>query len=210
MGIYEDNTKKRFAFLKALYEKTGGSRSAEEDMWKIGAELGLDSEDTTNVVEYLDGEGLLEEGGSLGGGITLSHAGVKEIEQTLRDPQKPTEHFPAGMNIIIEKMINSQIVQGSPGAQQHGTWSGDDTATALKWFRAVRDALPNLPLAPDVRAEADAEIATAEQQSKSPKPKKSIFVEVARSLRAILEGLTGSIAATKLLEAMPTILSVLR
>lgn len=207
MGIYEDNARKRFAFLKALYDRAKGSTACEEDMWELGRDVGLDRDETDRVVQYLDGEGLLEEGGSLGGGISLSHKGVVEIEQAVREPRKPTEHFPAGMSIVIERMINSQIVQGSPGAQQHGDWSSNDIGAALSWIRQVHEALPNLRLDAETRAEVDAEIATAELQAKSPKPKAGIIAQVGRSLRSILEGTAGSMVAAKLLEAMPTILS---
>jgi len=96
--------KNRFILLQKLYELTDGLAERHTiDIREIGIELGMTSDLALNTFEYLKGEGLVK-WMALGGYGTITHWGIKEVEDAL--VQRPTAHFPA--NIII--------LTNSPGA----------------------------------------------------------------------------------------------
>ena len=209
----------RLSFLKALYDKAEGSEDHEFDMNELGEELGLSADETSAVVDYLDGEGLLAAEGSLGGGIRLSHAGIVEVEQAIQQPQRATQHFPSAIinNVItIERMVGSQIVQGSPAANQSGTFSDQDWTTLQTWVSSVRSKLPDLKLTDDDMADAEANLATLEAQAKAKKPNKTILGTAGAALGGLLEAagksagtVAGTAIAQKLIETTPDLLKSL-
>jgi hypothetical protein len=93
-----EKKKNRFLFLKSLYEASNGDTGAMFDQHEVGAELKFPYDETRRIVEYLIGEHLLE-ARAMGGVIGLTHWGIKEVEQALENPDKPTEHF-LPINII--------------------------------------------------------------------------------------------------------------
>ena len=56
----DDLEKKRFDFLKKLYEVSDGAETKFISMWEIGDQLGFDRELTTSIALYLKGEGLIQ------------------------------------------------------------------------------------------------------------------------------------------------------
>lgn len=168
----DEKRRRRLLFMRRLYQLTDGSRLAGVNMWELGAELGWDRGDVDNVVEYLEGEGLLEYV-AMGGEIGITHMGVVEVEQTLSDPEQGTVHFPAAVNIIhIEQMHGSQIQQGNVGSSQEGHFVSEDTSQSLRdLLVALRADLGNILLDDDDRSELEAELGTVEQQLGSSRPK---------------------------------------
>lgn len=96
--------KSRFMLLRKLYELTDGVAERHViDIRELGVQIGMSADFALNTFEYLKGEGLVK-WMALGGYGTITHWGIKEVEDAL--VQKPTAHFPA--NIII--------LTNSPGA----------------------------------------------------------------------------------------------
>lgn len=109
----------RLKFLRSLYDSLKGEAGPTLDYREVGEDVGLSAQDSAQVMRYLADEGLLESV-TLGGGITITHAGVLEIEAGMEEPSKPTEHFPPAANVFIvhnhAPVTNSPMVIGSPGA----------------------------------------------------------------------------------------------
>jgi predicted transcriptional regulator len=101
--------KDRFDYLNKLYEEAEGSLKAAFNMEDIGREMKFSYEQTSNIVDYLINEGLIEPY-ALGGSITLTHYGVKEIEQAYEDPELPTEHFAPVNHIHIHSSGQGNII----------------------------------------------------------------------------------------------------
>ncbi len=111
--------KKRFLFLKKLHEVIDGDSDAHASMWDIGEFFKFDKEETRKITNYLFGENLVKAAG-LGGAISITHEGIKEVEEAISKPKKATDHFPPAVNIIkIEKMVNSQIQQSTKESSQN-------------------------------------------------------------------------------------------
>lgn len=63
-------------------------------MFGAGEKLGFDRSLTDKLASYLIDEGLLEVA-AMGPMVSLTHWGLKEIEEAISAPEAPTEHFPA-------------------------------------------------------------------------------------------------------------------
>lgn len=198
-----ENKVKRFKFLKLLYEVTGGNQSCFVNMWEVGQELGYDRKDIDLICQYLKGEGLIEYK-TLGGGISITHWGVMQIEEAVSKPEKKTQYFPSVVNIInVEQMNNSQIQQGSDRSGQTFNQNSSMDFKGLELFlEQMKKDIEKLNLPEYSYKEAMAKINTVASQVSSPKPKNTIIQECLKTLRIILEGAAGSIVATGLLNQL--------
>lgn len=99
MNIH-DLKSKRFKFLSELYNATAGDENNHVNMRDIGQSLGIDLEETNRITQYLFGESLLKHQG-IGGIIGITHQGVREIENALSNPDRPTDRF-ASVDSILD------------------------------------------------------------------------------------------------------------
>lgn len=190
--------RKRFLFLNRLYEITEGNEYSHVNKWRLGQGLGFESNETKLITQYLKGEGLIEYT-TLDGGISITHFGVLQVEEAISNPEKPTYYFPPVTNIInIQKMVNSQIQQGTTHSTQTGSFNSQDLQSLADFINLLRGKLPELNLKPEDKKEVEADIETIEAQLSSPKPKSVIIKECLGTIRNILEGITGSILASGL------------
>ncbi len=169
----QEKRERRLQFMNQLYDLTDGSSEPIVDMFDLGLKLGWDRSAVGSVAEYLEGEGLIKYM-ELGGGISITHQGVVEVEEALGRPDRPTEHFPPAGNVIhIGSMVGSQIVQGSPEATVNShIIDASVQGPALDLVRELRETvLPDLILEDDDRSELAVELQTAELQLALPKPK---------------------------------------
>lgn len=144
--------------LKAFYESVGDKPAAYAriNLWQVADSLGFDRDKTLAVYDYLRAEGLLESR-ALGGWATITHWGIKEVEDVLKG--RETEHFDQGVqfNINIIGQNSGNIAIGNENVQ---TQVATDPAMVA---HALREALEQVqrPLPP----EADALVALVEQSS---------------------------------------------
>lgn len=138
----------------------------------------------------------------LGWQAQLMAEGYREYEQA-QSPLAPEPRDPPGgaqlwPSTIIGDVYNfrdviapSQI--GGHGNTQHVTLSSLDHQAVQQLVDALRELLPQLPLAEDDRAEIDADIATITSQLASPRPKPAIIRGALESVQPILLGVAGNI-----------------
>ncbi len=114
----EEKRKNRFLLLHQLYEMSKGVAEKHIiDIRKAGEKIGMGADVALDTFEYLKGEGLTK-WMTLGGGGSITHWGIKEVEDAL--DQKPTAHFPANI-VILSNSPGANVVSGSgnqfsPGA----------------------------------------------------------------------------------------------
>jgi hypothetical protein len=90
----EEKDRQRFAVFQAGYELSEGSERRYVNFEEIISRTGLSRQQIKEAYEYLVGEGLLVYRG-FGGICGITHRGIKEYEQSLRQPNKSTAHFSA-------------------------------------------------------------------------------------------------------------------
>jgi hypothetical protein len=201
----EEKKRQRLLFMKTVYDKTQGDRFTFTNIAEIAPAVGLSLEDAGRVGDYLVGEGLIK-WAYFGGGIAITHQGIKEIEQALSQPERPTEHFSAAINVIHIGQMTGQIQQGTIGSVQHQVQSvGEAERAQLAHFvEEVRRARP-LPDAGDAGPELDAQLATIEAQMRSARPQRAVLKAAGGVLLEILKSASGT-AAAELVKQVPSLL----
>ncbi len=194
--MIEQKKKQRFEFLEKLYKETNGSESYMVNMWELGKELEYDRETTSNIVEYLQGEDLPVPR-ALGGGIAITHYGIKEIEEAYEYPNEPTEHFMPINVINIENMNNSSIQQGTIHSTQNNHFDTNELSELKQIISELQKVISELEES-DLKEELVAENETLISQSKSPKPKKNIVKETLKSIKEVSKAITIKTITTQL------------
>lgn len=197
--MIQEKKKQRFQFLERLYEVTNGSTSRIFMMDELGDELNFDRNTTSNVVEYLTAE-LLVESRTLGGGISITHDGVLEIESAHENPDKSTEHFPAINIINIENMNGSSIQQGTVNSKQIVEFKSEKVSDLKELINYLENIKNELQITSDAKQELIAEIETLKSQSNSPKPKQVIITESLKTVRNLIEGVAAGAMTPTIIE----------
>jgi len=185
----------RFKFLHKVYEKVEGKRGYTLDGWEVGKELGFEKGYTTNIFYYLNEEGLIE---PMGAGIrlTITHCGIKEIEEALSEPSEPTEHFlPFNQyNINIGVMNGGAIQQATNNSIINYTNSSEVLNAIADFTNELKQVIDNSNLSSDEVEELQTDIQTIEVQRKSKKPKTEILKTSLNSIKTIIESMVAGLA----------------
>jgi hypothetical protein len=203
----------RLRVMNEFFDVASGSERVIIGTEAVCTQLGLSDQEMADACSYLEGEGLIRPMPGLWSRpfphrIQLTHWGIIEVEESREHPETPTEHFPPLSTVIhfYGDVIGSPIQAGSPGATQTTT-VGD---LNLELVREVVDQYEKDEAALGLDAskveEARAEIRTIRAQLDSPRPKPVVVRESLTSLRAVVEGAAGSMAAVGLLDLLARIL----
>lgn len=183
----------RLAFMQRLYERTDGELLKEIPIETLADDLGWDPKTANNVFDYLVEEGLAV-CPSLGGGASITHQGVREVERALTEPDRPTEHFPPAVTVHFHgAVVDSQVQAGTVRSSQHQVvLAGIQREDIMRFVSELRDALDDGRVDPVVRADGEASLVAVEAQLSLDKPNSTMLREGLRSLRAIAENLIAS------------------
>lgn len=199
MNTIQKKKQDRFIFLKTVYEESNGEEGYIFNMWEIGKLLNFTRDETSSIFSYLEGEGLLKPM-TLGGGFSITHLGILEIEEALSEPDKSTEHFlPFNQynTIHIENMSGGAIQQASNNSTINNNIVSFNTITSIEdYIEKLTDFVNKDIIDKDIQNELLADIETIKQQTKSPKPKKTILKASLQSVKEILIGASGGIIGT--------------
>ncbi len=124
----EEKDKNRQLMLKEIYDRTNGRTYHAINVFKIGTELGWDYEDTEEIFKYLYHEGFLKPV-NLGGGVMITHSGVKKAEQNMEHPQNSTQHFPP---TIVNNYTIGQAGAVGPNSHAHDMILNQTSVEALE------------------------------------------------------------------------------
>jgi len=141
----------------------------------------------------------------VGGGLSITHWGVKEVEQAISKPDESTEHFPPVNIINIENMNNSQIQQGTVSSTQTQVIEQSKIPEIQKILQKISDSLEQLELQGTNKEDLKIEIETINAQLKSSTPKKSIISECLRTITRILSNAASSALVSELTQALSSI-----
>ncbi len=210
----EELRKKRYQFLNALYEVTKGDEQSRVNMFEIGKELGFDRDLTSRIAKYLDGENLMKFR-TIGGGIGITHFGIKEVEKSQTEPTSSSRFFPpvadiqqpVSYNIHVENMNNSQIQQGTQNSTQNMQINSADLNTVKLLTEEITKYIDDIGLEEAPRKELEAQIETLQAQLKTSTPSTGIVSEVLGSVRRIIEGASGNLIATGILTKIGDLLA---
>jgi Polymerase beta, Nucleotidyltransferase len=191
----KDIKKKRFDFLRTLYDETDGDTwNANYTVLDLGEKLGFDPDAAEKIAQYLHDEGLIEIM-DFDRHIRILHTGIQEVEEAIEHPNKPTDHF-LPVNILqVGQMIDSQIAQASPGATQLNILTADDRPAIEEDLALLKKYVDQRELPPEQESDLRAEMDTIKAQMKSSKPKLTVIKESFGSIKEILQA-AGAVATT--------------
>ena len=204
----------RLQVMNAIFEAADGRQDVLVSLEPIRLVLNLSDEEIGDVCKYLEGEYLIHDSLYAMGQwapleVELSHLGVKEMEASLGQPDRPTEHFPP-LSVIQHfygDVVGSVVQTASPGATQSIGSITIDLGTVRDFVSRWEALKEDLDLEPGDAAEAEAEIATLDAQVQSPKPKHAVIRGSVRVLQELLTATGGGVAATELLNLAHHILA---
>lgn len=194
----------RFQFLNKFHDMVDGSETNYLNYETVGKELGFDKDCSYKIAEYLTGEGLLKFA-TVGGGMQITHWGVKEVELAISQPDQPTEHFLPVNVINIGTMNNSQIQQGTMNSNQELIIEQSKISEIQEILEKISNSVDQLALNELDKEDLKIELETTSAQLKSSKPKKSIVKECFNSIKGILENAAASALAAELIEGLSQI-----
>ena len=208
MSSLEERRANRLRFMHRLYELTQGNRDKPVMPAAMAIDLALPEDEIDVTVQYLEGEGLVEQ--FTYAYIRITHAGVRQIEEALSNPQVATEYFPPAINVIVAESISGTTIQQGTAASTQVVVAPAESLASLRDFIAALDArAASLKLSDDQATELRSEMATLRAQLDSTRPKASIMREALLSIRSILESAAGS-GVAYLLPQVPALLALLQ
>lgn len=144
---------------------------------------------TTVRNEVLNWALKLEENGVLGEDMKFS-----EKEKDIAKDSAITTNY---IHNHFESVSNSPIQQGTTQSTQTNSYS-DSSDKLVEIIDEIRRAKLDWPLSEEDRERLDASIETLAVQTKTSRPNSIIVDESLKSARNIIEGITGSLAATQI------------
>lgn len=221
---------KRLSFLHCLYDLTSADRTNSVKLEEIIQKSGITHSDAISIGQYLHDEKLighlffpkskkstvLKYVGMFNAQdldsyrhlwnpkrpISITHKGIKEIDQTLNNPDKSTEHF---QSITNNNYINNSGIIASPSIQQNIGNSNQTTINNIQRnelqqiINQIKESVDNERLTLEQKQILELEVATLELQSKSPRPMIQRIKESLLSVKEILDTIsTGAIVITKI------------
>lgn len=124
----EDRQRARYHVIKNVYDEAGDSITEGCDLSTAFEGAATDMEDGHGILEYLDEKGLLSD--STGGPyVALSHQGIVEIEESIMNPDAPTEHFKQGMVQYFYAAVG--VVQNAQDSTAHVSQNNEGMSRML-------------------------------------------------------------------------------
>lgn len=205
MEALEEKKRLRLLFMNTVYEKTHGDRFTFTNLGEIAPALNLNAEEAGVIGEYLVGEGLIK-WATFGGGIAITHEGIKVVEEALSQPDKPTYYFPPAITVLHVGQNTGQIQVGTSGSVQKQVQGigHSDQAELARFVQEIRRSRETLGVEANAGAELDAQLATIDAQMKSPRPQQAVLKGAGEVLVEILKSASGS-AAAELIKQLPGI-----
>lgn len=140
LALIQELQKKRYALLLKAWEDANYTEKVEVSFDSIRNHYGWSDEEASLLMRYLREEELLQWNN---GRVYLTHKGVVEIEQSIANPQRSTEHFQA--QVIQHYHGSVGAVQNAPhskAAISHADEVRMDAPVLIKELRQLVNALP--------------------------------------------------------------------
>jgi DNA-binding PadR family transcriptional regulator len=183
--ISED--KIRYTVLRKLYEKAGPKDYVIIPYRDVFTEEELNENQVHSIVKYLENEGLIKVNWNGGDApvLSITHKGIKEVEQSIKQPDKPTEHFQTG---VIQNFygIVGAVQTGNNNTANVTQNNSLDISEALKLIQEIRQNAISLPQ--EIKEEAIEQLEDIEAEIQLPNPKPSRIKATMQALLNLASG----------------------
>lgn len=199
IGGLEERRALRLGLMDRVYQEADGSTTDVVDPFGLFEPEGVHRKAIFAAADYLVQERLLDWEGRK---VSLTHAGVTEVEAALAEPTKPTAHFPPAANVIYIKHFHGALQQGTVNSQQ--TVALGPSLDALRaWIVDYQERLADLHLGAEDHQTAAEALAHASRELAQPNPREPVLRAFGQVLYALLLNVTGSVIAAGLLQQAP-------
>lgn len=176
-----EKQKKRYALLTRIYELTDGN---ENKPLMLEPSDDITDAELVSIIDYLDGEGLVESLADNAPFVRMLHRGVVEMEQSVLNPSTATEHFAVPVIQHFHGSVGSVLT--GDNAVAHVTQNiGDPQIADL-----LRQLRQHLIEDPDQTNESTELLDGLELEVRNPNPSKSRIKLYLKSLASFV-GETG-------------------
>jgi hypothetical protein len=175
MASIEERRRWRDLMLMELYRETDGQPLRSSFPKKLAEAVGIPPEEVQQTSEALRGDGLVDNV-SLAGDIELTNEGRRRAEDLL------AQESPLPLTVVLTIAERREL------------------EPVLRELRLLLDGGETVDLPTEDLADATAQLATAEAQMLSPRPRRAIVGEALKSLRLIAENAAGTMAAAGIIE----------
>ena len=114
----EEREAKRYRLLKTIYDSAGDNTTDGIPYAEAFAKAALEEDEGHDILEYLIGKGMMSNRTGIGW-LALSHEGIVEMEQSIMQPEIPTEHFNSA---VVQRFYAAvgvvQTTDGNPGTAE--------------------------------------------------------------------------------------------
>lgn len=196
---------RRLRFMVVLYDMVDGFDAQPVETAHVATKLGLDVSrppdrlEILKQIRYLEGEGLLTASGSSvdARSVTITHKGVREVEEAKSNLDQPTEHFPPLNSAYVNATTASPSLPEDPTASQAlALLSEQNRLEVVRITQSLRDWAGQLGLDYEQRAEFDADIRTIESQLESPRPKAPLIQLALKSIESTVRKAPSALGTT--------------
>ena len=134
---------RRYQLLKELWNAVGGTEHKTVDFMLVAKDAGFDEQEATEIYDYFWGEGFFENR-IVRWGVSLSHRAIVEMERSLSNPEKATEHF--STTVIQHFSGPVGAVQTGPGTTANVNQNiGPSMSEVAELIKKVREDFHALP-----------------------------------------------------------------
>lgn len=187
----------RYRLFRALYDALEGQQGAFVNYKEVAEEAGIPYPEARAALDYLIGEGLIE-AATLGGGVSLTHDGIVEMEDSIRRPSESTEHFEPHAFAVYNQTFNGPVGAVQTGAQSVAHVSQtvhNDVRTLIQSLRQQVGSLPE-----DKQDEAREHLDELDDQVAKPNRRRATVQMLLTALGSIFVSAVGSGAGNVLTE----------
>lgn len=201
----EKKRARRLEFMIELYDAVDGFDAQPVETAQVAARLGLQmssADDRLEIlkrVRFLQGEGLIAVSGSPGDAkwVTITHQGVREVEEARSRPDQPTEHFPPVSSLAAATVADPLSSQDGTGeAPTPAIMSEQNRLEVLRVVQSLEEWADQLPIDRELRSEFDADLQTIQAQLESPRPKVRLIELALESIKNIIKGTPSGLGTT--------------
>lgn len=207
-SIIERKKAQRLRFLNHLHDATGGDIRAHTTIAEVASAIGIDMKEARSAYDYLLHEGLIEPRG-LGGIVSISHHGIREIEAARSGTSTGTTHFPVTViNNVFHNtgtITGSNVQQAGDHAQQTVTELTPDLLKRIeKLLSDLKNELAQAQFDEKPYVEADAK--AIEDELALPKPRPSV---VKSRLSQIYDAIAAGVVSSGVVEGLKALIALL-
>lgn len=199
----ENKRARRLEFMIGLYEAVDGFDAQPVAIAQIADKLDLrvsDAEDRLEIlkrVRFLQGEGLIAVSGSPEDikYVTITHEGVREVEEARSRPDRPTKHFPPISRLDAATEVDQLSLQNGT-REAPALLSEQNRLEVLRSVQSLEEWADQLPIGKEPRSELDADLRTIRAQLESPRPKARLIELALQSVKNVVNGVPSGLGTT--------------